>query len=105
MNRASIGPTSLAARKGMAMNFKLLGGCIAAAALVTLSAHATTKVCDYSDAGSSVATGSFSFASGDTRVLGHGDLTAFLVTVAGATHDLADANTLTDYVWRLRRTY
>ena len=81
------------------MNFKLLGGCVASAALVALSAHATTKVFTYSDAGSTVATGSFSYASGDTGVLGYGDLTAFSVTAAGVTYDLADVDTLTDYVY------
>jgi hypothetical protein len=81
------------------MKFKLLGGCVVSAAFVALSAHATTKVFDYSDAGSTIATGSFSYASGDTGVLGYGDLTAFSVTVAGGTFDLAEVDTLTDYVY------
>lgn len=76
----------------------LFAGGVALAALVGLSAHATTKVFTYSDLGSTVATGSFTYATGDTGVLGYGDLTAFSLTVAGVTYDLADVNTLTDYV-------
>jgi hypothetical protein len=76
----------------------LFAGSVALAALVGLSAHATTKIFTYSDLGTTVATGSFTYANGDTGVLGYGDLTDFSVTVAGVTYDLADVNTLTDYV-------
>ena len=63
------------------------------------SANATTKDFTYSDSGSTVATGSFSYATGDTGVLGYGDLSAFSVTVNSVTYDLAEVNTLTDYVY------
>ena len=81
------------------MKSKLLFASVAMTALVALSAHATTEVFDYSELGSDVATGSFSYATGDTGVLGYADLSAFSVTVAGVTYDLADVNTLTDYVY------
>jgi hypothetical protein len=74
-------------------------GVAAAAALSALSAHATTKDFTYSYLGSTVATGSFSYATGDTGVLTYSDLTAFSVTVAGVTYDLADVDALTDYVY------
>ena len=81
------------------MKHKLFFGIAAAATSLSLAAHATTKIFDYSELGTDVATGSFSYATGDTGVLGYGDLSAFSVTVAGVTYDLADVATLTDYVY------
>lgn len=46
-----------------------------------------------------MATGSFSYPTGDTGTLGYGDLTAFSLTVAGVTYTLPDVTPLTDYVW------
>jgi hypothetical protein len=77
----------------------LLAGSVALAALIGVAAHATTEDFTYSLAGSPVATGSFSYATGDTGVLGYADLSAFSVTVGGVTYDLADVATLTDYVY------
>jgi hypothetical protein len=76
--------------------FALLAACSVFAAATT--ADAATKVFTYSDNGTSVATGSFSYADGDTGVLGYNDLTAFSVSVVGHTYTLADIATLTDYL-------
>jgi hypothetical protein len=76
--------------------FALLAACSVLAAATT--ADAATKVFTYSDNGTPVATGSFSYADGDTGVLDFGDLTAFSVTVAGQTYTLANVATLTDYL-------
>ena len=46
-----------------------------------------------------MATGSFSYANGDTGVLSYADLTAFSLNVAGKSYDLAQVTPLTDYVW------
>ncbi|HLZ76552.1 MAG TPA: PEPxxWA-CTERM sorting domain-containing protein [Phenylobacterium sp.] len=81
------------------MKSVLFAGAVALAALAGVSAHATTKIFTYSDLGSTVATGSFTYANGDTGVLGYGDLTAFTVTVSGVTYNLAQVATLTDYVY------
>ncbi len=78
--------------------FKLAGAALAASLLAATAASATTKVFEYDLGGSPVATGSFSYTTGSTGVLGYGDLTAFSVTVAGETYSLADALGLTDYV-------
>src|SRR5215472_12693882 len=77
---------------------KLALGALAAAMLVSTSAMATTKVFDYDLGGTPVATGTFSYATGATGVLGYGDLTAFSVTLFGDTYTLADALGATDYV-------
>src|SRR4051812_20689201 len=71
---------------------------LAASLLMAGAASATTKVFEYDSGGSPVATGSFSYATGATGVLGYGDLTAFSVTVSGQTYSLADVAPLTDYV-------
>ena len=76
----------------------LLGASLAAGILAASAVGATTKDFTYSDDGTTVATGSFSYATGATGVLGYGDLTSFSVTVAGVTYDLAQVDTLTDYV-------
>jgi hypothetical protein len=94
-NRWPLGGTNLALTWG----FILLAGSVALAALVGVAAHATTEDFTYSLAGSPVVTGSFSYATGDTGVLGYADLSAFSVTLAGVTYDLADVATLTDYVY------
>lgn len=82
------------------MHWKVLlaSAALAGSLLAASAASATTKDFVYSDAGSTVATGSFSYATGDTGVLNYGDLTAFSLTVAGVTYDLAEVDTLTDYV-------
>jgi hypothetical protein len=76
---------------------------LAAAALALVlgasAASATTKDFTFYDGATPVATGSFSYATGDTGVLGYTDLTSFSLTVAGETYDLADVLSLTDYVW------
>lgn len=84
----------------MTMKLQILGAAsVAAGLLVASAAGATTKDFTYSYEGAPVATGSFSYATGDTGVLGYGDLTSFSLTVAGVTYDLAEVDTLTDYVW------
>jgi len=72
----------------------LAGGVLAATA-----AGATTRSFVYSDTGSPVASGYFSYPTGETGVLHYGDLTDFSITVAGVTYTLADVLLLTDYVW------
>lgn len=72
-------------------------GALLAAALAT-SANATTKTFEYDDSGTTVASGSFTYATGSSGVLGYADLTAFSVTVAGVTYTLADVAGLTDYI-------
>lgn len=55
---------------------------------------------NFSSGGSTVASGSFSFANGSTGVLGYNDLSAFSVSIAysGNTYTLGDVLPLTDYV-------
>lgn len=77
----------------------LAAASMAAGLLAASAAGATTKDFTYSDMGATVATGSFSYATGDTGVLGYGDLTSFSLTVAGVTYDLAEVDTLTNYVY------
>jgi len=72
---------------------------LAAGLVSTTCATATTMEFVYSDAGSPVATGFFSYPTGETGVLNYGDLTEFSITVAGVTYTLADVLPLTDYVW------
>jgi hypothetical protein len=72
---------------------------LSALTLAVTAANATTKSFEYLASGSPVATGSFSYTTGDTGVLGYGDLTAFSVTISGDTYDLAEVLPLTDYVW------
>jgi hypothetical protein len=80
------------------MDVKIVGAAVAAALIAGSAAHATTKVFEYDLAGAPVATGTFSYATGDTGVLDYSDLTAFSVTLFGATYTLADVTPLTDYV-------
>lgn len=70
-------------------------GFIAASA----SAGATIVNFEYDHAGTAVATGSFSYATGASGVLGYADLTAFSLTLGSSTYTLAEVNTLTDYIW------
>jgi len=70
-----------------------------AAGLSATTAGATTLNFVYSDQGSPVATGFFSYPTGDTGVLDYGNLTGFSITVAGMTYTLSDILPLTDYVW------
>ena len=72
---------------------------VAAGLLAASAASATTKDFTFSDLGATVASGSFSYAPGDTGVLGFDDLTSFSLTVAGAAYDLAEVDTLSNYVW------
>lgn len=72
---------------------------LAAGLALATAAGATTRNFVYSDAGAPVATGFFSYPTGETGVLGYGDLTDFSITVAGVTYTLADVLPLTDYVW------
>jgi PEP-CTERM motif len=84
------------------MKKSLVAGAVLAAALLGVSAaNATTVNFAYDLAGNPVATGSFSYATGMTGVLGFGDLTAFTVNMGGGggTYTLADVGPLTDYVW------
>ncbi len=74
------------------------GAAFAASMLIAGAASATSKVFEYDLGGSAVATGSFSYLTGATGVLGYGDLTAFSVTVSGQTYSLADVGPLTDYI-------
>jgi len=74
------------------------GAAFAASMLIAGAASATTKVFEYDLGGSAIATGSFSYVTGSTGVLGYGDLTGFSVTVGGNTYSLADVLPLTDYV-------
>ncbi len=76
----------------------LAGAVCAASLLVAGAAGATSKVFEYDLLGSPVATGSFSYTTGMTGVLGYGDLSAFSVSVGGHTYSLADVLPLTDYV-------
>ena len=81
------------------MKFGTLGALAAAMLFATASlANATTKDFTYSELGGAVATGSFSYATGNTGVLDYSDLSAFSVTVAGETYDLPEVDTLTDYI-------
>jgi len=62
--------------------------------------QAATVNFDYLDAGSnSLASGSFSYADGQTGVLGYGDLSAFSVTIGSRTYTFADVGGFTDYIW------
>jgi len=82
------------------MKNRLLAAAAAAASLIAVgAAHATTVDFAYDEGGSPMATGSFTYATGDTGVLDYADLSAFSVTVAGQTYSLANVDTLTDYVW------
>jgi hypothetical protein len=74
------------------------GAAFAASMLIAGAASATSKVFEYDLGGSPIATGSFSYLTGATGVLGYGDLTAFSITVGGHTYSLADVLPLTDYV-------
>jgi hypothetical protein len=80
------------------MKFKLLSLAAAATLVAVSPASATTKVFNYSAGGTSVASGSFSYADGSAGILGYGDLTAFSVTAAGTSYSLADVTGLTDYI-------
>ncbi|MGO9327852.1 MAG: hypothetical protein ACLQJ0_07015 [Steroidobacteraceae bacterium] len=75
----------------------LLG--LASTSLGTSPARATTVDFEYLNGSTAVATGSFTYASGDTGVLSYADLSAFSVTVSGKSYDLAAVTGLTDYVW------
>jgi len=69
-----------------------------ALALIAGSANAASKTFEYDLGGTPQATGTFSYATGATGVLGYGDLTSFSVTVSGQTYTLTDVAGLTDYI-------
>jgi len=71
---------------------------LCSAALASTAANATTKAFEYDLGATAVATGSFTYTTGMTGVLGYGDLSAFSVTVSGKTYDLSDVAGLTDYI-------
>jgi hypothetical protein len=80
---------------------KSLAGAVVAVALCTAAsaAYATVINFEYTEGVSPVATGSFTYATGKTGVLGYTDLSAFSVTIGAVSYDLADVNTFTDYVY------
>jgi hypothetical protein len=77
----------------------LAAAALAAGVFANAAANATTIDFSYNASGVPVATGSFTYPTGLTGVLGYGDLTAFSVTLAGETYTLADALSLTQYVY------
>lgn len=70
-----------------------------AIALCATAVKATTLDFTYYEGATPVATGSFSYTTGLTGVLSFADLSSFNVTLEGVTYDLAEVDTLTDYVW------
>ncbi len=80
---------------------KALAGAVVAVALSTAAsaAYATIINFEYTEGISPVATGSFTYATGSSGVLGYTDLSAFSVTIGSVSYDLADVNTFTDYVY------
>jgi hypothetical protein len=72
----------------------LAAGLLTGAAVA--SAHATTVDFAFSEGGTDVATGSFSYSTSNP-VVGYADLSAFSLTVGGFTYDLAFALGNTNY--------
>src|ERR1700734_1299355 len=81
------------------MKFTLAAAAMAAGVLMCGAASATTGDFAYDLGGVPQATGSFSYATGATGVLGYTDLTSFDLDVSGVNYTLADVLPLTDYVW------
>lgn len=82
------------------MNFAASTACLAlGAALLAGQAGATTIDFTFKSAGTPVASGTFSYAAGQSGVLGYADLSAFSVTLVGVTYNLAQVATLTDYAY------
>jgi hypothetical protein len=72
---------------------------VAAAALAAAgAASATTKDFDFDLNGSVVASGSFTYTTGATGVLGYDDLSAFSVSLFGYNYSLADVEGMSDYI-------
>ena len=76
----------------LALALALSGCCIASApaSATTINILATNGV-------TTVASGSFSYATGTTGVLGYSNLTSFSLTISGVTYSLANVLPLTDY--------
>ena len=80
------------------MNGKSVGLALACLFLASGPALAADVILEASYLGSTIATGSFTYADGKTGVLGYGDLSSFSLTIGTQTYSLADVLPLTEYV-------